>query len=526
MIYSEQHDVAVYSGIDPMLVPTIPGAKLVGDNIIVPNNLPAMQRIRALGMDATPVMDRHYDWPIVAGMRPRAHQKVMANALALNKRCFNLSDMGTMKTMATLWAADFVMAHYPPGTCRAIIVAPLSTLQSVWADAIFWNFIGRRTAVVVHGSAATRVRLMQTKADFYLINVDGLGVGASIGPKGLQLDKLAKVVDDRHDIRMCIVDEASCYRDPSTRRHRVARRLVAPREYVWMMTGTPTPQGPEDAYGMAKLVNNAYGKTLTGWREETLTRVGPFKLVPKAGSDAKVAALLSPAVRYHIKDCVDLPECVVQTRDVEMSAEQNKHFKELAKHCFLELGKANITAVNEAVLRNKLVQIACGAIYDIDHKPHRIDARPRIAVLKEIISQSREKIIVLAPLTSVLDMLYDELTEVTRVVVNGSKSLKERSDAFRSFQFDDDPKVLLADPTSMAHGLTLTAAATIVWYAPTDKTEIYLQANKRIDRPGQTKVTNIVQLSSTKVEREIYSRLESNKALQGAMLKIIEEQRK
>jgi SNF2 family DNA or RNA helicase len=69
--------------------------------------------------------------------------------------------------------------------------------------------------------------------------------------------------------------------------------------------------------------------------------------------------------------------------------------------------------------------------------------------------------------------------------------------------------------------LTLTAASTVIWYGTTDKTEIYLQANKRIDRPGQTKNTTIIQLASTDVEREIYRRLERNESLQGVILKLV-----
>jgi SNF2 family DNA or RNA helicase len=70
----------------------------------------------------------------------------------------------------------------------------------------------------------------------------------------------------------------------------------------------------------------------------------------------------------------------------------------------------------------------------------------------------------------------------------------------------------------MSHGLTLVAATCIIWYAPTDRTEIYLQANKRIDRPGQTKTNVVVQLAATRIEREIYRRLEANESMQGLIL--------
>jgi hypothetical protein len=63
----------------------------------------------------------------------------------------------------------------------------------------------------------------------------------------------------------------------------------------------------------------------------------------------------------------------------------------------------------------------------------------------------------------------------------------------------------------------------IVWFAPVDSTEIYLQANKRIDRPGQVHTTTIVQLASTQVERDIFHRLERNETLQGVVLKMVRD---
>jgi SNF2 family DNA or RNA helicase len=414
------------------------------------------------------------------------------------------------------------MRQYPPGQFRCLIVAPLSTLQRVWADAINGNFLSRRKCVVLHGSGEKRQELLKIPADFYIINYDGLGVGAPsdtrAAPRGLYKDLL-----DRSDIRLAIVDEASAYKDPSTKRHRIARKLVATRDYLWMMTGTPTPNGPTDAYGPAKLVNNAWGETYTSFKYRVLYKVTQFKWLPKAGAHAEARKLLSPAIRFSIEDCVDLPPCTTQMRDVEFSVDQAKAYKEMVRDLRIQINGRTISAVNEAVLRWKLIQISCGAIYGADREIHAVDAQPRIAALREVLEQCNEKVIVMAPLTSVVNMLYKELSDYSRVVVNGEVSHKARSEIFRAFEQDKEPKILIADPGTMAHGLTLVAASTIVWFCPVDKTEIYLQANKRIDRPGQTKATTIVQLASTSVEREIYRRLASNENMQGVVLKMVRD---
>jgi SNF2 family DNA or RNA helicase len=509
----------------PDVVRIVPGAKhLYNDHVAAPISLHNLQLLRYLGLPVIPPM-RDYDWPIMRPWRPRAHQVVMANFMALHPRCFNLSDMGTMKTLAALWAADFLMQQSPPGTFRCLIVATLSTLQRVWADAIFENFLGRRTCAILHGSADKRRELLAKPHDFYIINYDGLGVGAPSDARhparGLHKDLL-----ERTDIRLALVDECSAYKDSTTKRHRVARQVLMPRDYLWMMSGTPTPNGPIDAYGLAKLVNGAWGETLTHYKARIMYRITQFKWLPKAGAQIEARKLLSPAIRYAIEDCIDLPPCTTQKRDVEFSAEQTKAYKTLQKDLRLQVtGGATITAVNEAVLRWKLIQIACGAVYGPDHEVHKVDAAPRLAALREVLEECHEKVIIFAPLTSVVNLINKELKEFTREVINGEVPHKARSQIFRAFQEDENPRILIADPGTMAHGLTLTAASTIVWYCPIDKTEIYLQANKRIDRPGQTKSTTIVQLASTATEREIFRRLEHNETMQGVILKMVREER-
>ena len=489
---------------------TVPGAKALHNGFVAaPANLYNLQLLRYLGFPVIAPMEQGYDWP--GRYVPFTAQRVTSNFLAVHPRAFVLSDMGTGKTLSALWAADFVMRQYPSLKC--LIVAPLSTLQRVWADAVFNNFVGKRRAVVVHGDAKKRSELLAMDADFYIVNFDGLGV-------------IAKELVDRSDIRMAIVDEASAYRDRTTKRHKLARHLLATKDFLWMMTGTPTPNGPLDAYGMAKLVNNAHGESYMGYRDRTMQKISLYKWLPKAGATAEAYKLLTPAVRFAIEDCVDLPPITVQQRDVELSPAQNKAYKEMKRDLVIMMKSGEpVTAANEAVLRMKLIQIACGAVYaGKDRQVHTFDASPRIAALREVIEQCNEKIIIFAPLTSVLHLLQRELKDYSTRIVNGEVSQKERSEIFRAFQQDRDPRILIADPGTMAHGLTLVAATTVVWYAPTDKTELYLQANKRIHRPGQTNACTIVQLASTSIEREIYRRLEANESLQGLILKMAREQ--
>lgn len=541
MYHSTDHNVLVYDVQDDKIERTVPGSVRVhSGHVACPINLYNLQLLKYLGYPVIPPMEGNYDWP--GRYTPFEAQRRTSNFLALHPRAFCLSDMGTGKTLAALWAADYIMGQYQVGAerrdlhnpgrtdsrlpvanpCKALIVAPLSTLQRVWADAIFTNLMGRRQGVVVYGDAAKRRKLLAKNADFYILNFDGIHT-------------LRNELAARPDIRMVIVDEASAYRDRTTKRHKLARSVLMPRDYFWMMTGTPTPNGPTDAYGLAKLVNNANGESYVSYRDRTMHKISMWKWVPKTGSHAAARALMSPAIRFAIEDCTDLPPITTQTRDVELSSEQRSAYAELKRQLVLTMKSGQvISAANEAVLRGKLIQIACGAVYgpvatstqNSIRAPARsinqLDCAPRLSALREVIEQCNEKIIIFAPLTSVLHLLKNDLAKDYEVrIVNGEVSQKERNEIFRAFQQDDDPRIIIADPGTMAHGLDLYAATTVVWFAPIDRTELYLQANKRIHRPGQTKTCTIVHLAATAIEREIFRRLAANESLMGVLLTMI-----
>jgi SNF2 family DNA or RNA helicase len=520
--FDQPRNLLIYDRPSPLVLQHIPEARqLNGSYVAVPRTLRNSQVLRWLNYPVAPIVtDSNYDWPIEPGKRALNHQKMMANFGVLHPRMFNLSDMGTMKTLATLWAADWLMKQHKD--FRAIIVAPLSILERVWANAIFSNFLGHRTFEILHGSAEKRLSLLAKNADFYVVNFDGVGVGAHTRKK-FELDGFSRALADREDIRLAIVDEASGYRDATTKRHRIARHVIGKRPYLWMLTGTPTPNAPTDAYGLAKMVNNAFGRSFTSFREETMMKVSNFKWKPRAGGYDIARRLLTPSIRFDIKQVWDGPELTTQQRQVELTAEQKKLFADLKRdlQVVVKSGKP-ITAANEAAVRIKFIQISLGGIYDENHASHPIDAKPRVDELKAVLEQAPSKAIIFVPLTNIVNMLYKDLKKRwTCEIVNGNTSQKDRSRIFQNFQERADPRILIADPGTASHGLDLFAAQTVVWFGPTDKTELYLQANRRAHRPGQRFPVTVVQLVSNKLEAEIYRRLETNTTLQGALLDLV-----
>lgn len=124
-------------------------------------------------------------------------------------------------------------------------------------------------------------------------------------------------------------------------------------------------------------------------------------------------------------------------------------------------------------------------------------------------------------------MLERELSKHWSVgVVNGQVASGKRNKIFHDFQHSKDPRVLIAHPGTMAHGLTLTTASTIVWYGPVNSNETYEQANGRIERIGKKHSSNVIHIEATDLEHRAFQRLQNKQKMQGLLLDLIQEQTK
>ena len=495
------------------ILQTIPTARMLKydgvELVVAPHKLDEVKVLRNLGFEVPSPILHYYDW--TGRFTPYEHQRMTSAFLTMHRRALVLNEIGTGKTQSALWASDYLMQIGK--VKKVLIISPLSTLERVWGDSIFMNF-PNRTSVTLHGTSARRKKLLKTQADFYIINHDGFNIIS---------DEAVDMFD------LIIVDESAVLRNPSTNRFRTLRKFMDkhPETRLWLMTGTPTPNDPTDAWALAKLVDSPYcTKTYTAFKEAVMMKIGQWKWIPRPESIATVKHILYPAVRYTRDECFDLPDTVYQTRKIDLTPEQKKHYAIMLKHFVTELEQeGTITAVNEAVKLQKLVQISCGVVYGDDGRHIQLDCSPRVKVIKEIIEQVGNKVIVFVPLTGTLNMLEKELSKDWNVaVVNGEVSSSKRNVIFHDFQNEKNPHVLIAHPATMAHGLTLTAASTIVWYGPVTSNEQYIQANGRIERIGKKHVSNIIHIESTDLEYRMYERLKNKQKLQGLLLDLIQQE--
>lgn len=504
--------------------PQVKEATVKGQPVVaVPYSLEAVRVLANMGIKADSPIRTRYDWP--GRFKPRWYQTDTADFFTVHRRAHCHNAPRTGKTLSALWAADYL--RRTGKIRRTLIVAPLSTLWDVWEQNIFEHF-PLRTFATLHGSRQKRLDLLAKPHDFYIINHHGVDIVK---------DALAL----RPDIDHVIIDELAVFRNGKQKKNSSGRwghnTLFAALNTVlnkqgidrsaWGLTGTPTPQNPTDAYGQSKLIcPSLITGSYTTFKCEVMLQVDIGKWVPKRGSEDTAARVLSPSIRFERSVCTDLEPCSIHRR-AELSPEQQQHYKALLRHAVTEIRGSAVTAVNAAVLIQKIVQTACGCVYGVDGEFLKIDFGPRLKVLEELIEENDEKVLVFVPFTGALEAVASALRKRWSVeVVDGGTSPGKRNQIFMDFRSKKDPHVLVCHPQCMAHGLDLTAASLSIWYAPYWRAEVYQQANARTDGSKQTAKIDIAHIYATPEEHRIYKVLQEKGRLQDAVLELLKGEKR
>ena len=477
----------------------IPASRIVGkqDNstqVLVKWGLDEAQVLGNLKIKNVPSpILRDYDWRGV--YKPFDHQKTTSSFLTVHKRAFCLNEQGTGKTGSVIWAADYLMRM--EAIKRVLVICPLSIMDSAWRADLF-KFAMHRSVDIAYGSAEKRKEIIESDAEFVIINYDGVNIVEA---------EIAKAKFD-----LIVVDEANAYKNISTKRWRTLYKLLKPETWLWMLTGTPAAQSPLDAYALGKLVNpTGVPKIFAAYKDMVMYQLSRYRWEPKDNATDTVYRVLQPAIRFTKKECLDLPDIVYTTRTIALTPQQTKYYEILRKQMVISAAGEEITAVNAAVGLNKLLQISCGAAYTDSGETVVFDIKNRYTVLLEVVQETSNKVLLFVPFKHTIEVLRERLTQdgVSVEVIDGDVSVANRTRIFNDFQTTDNLKILIVQPQAAAHGVTLTAADTIVWWGPTPSMEIYAQANARAHRAGQVNKVTVVRLVGSNAEKHIYQLLDS-----------------
>ncbi len=415
----------------------------------------------------------------------------------------------TGKTASIAWAADYLITK--KFIRRVLVICPLSIMHTAWQADLFKTLM-HRTVDVAHGSRDKRVGVIRSDAEFVIINFDGV---ESV------IDELKAANFD-----LIIIDEANAVKTATTKRWKVINSLVKPDNWLWMATGTPASQSPTDAYGLAKMMSpSSVPSNFYSFRDMVMHKITQFRWAPKKNSKEIVRRVLQPAIRFTKDECLDLPELLYVTRDAPLTTQQAKYYKMMKDQFLMQAAGETVTAVNAATNINKMLQVSSGAVYTDDKNVIEFDISNRYNILIESIEESTHKVLVFVPFRHAINVLQDKLAKdgYKVEVIHGGVTVAHRTEIFKRFQTETDPRVLLIQPAAASHGVTLHAANTVVWWGPVTSNEIWHQANARVHRAGQKNPCLVVRLCGSQVERKLYQALDGKTEAMDNLLDLYKE---
>jgi len=473
---------------------------------LVPATIINYRLLLQLGMPCPSPIDDPA-WQFVGAFKPMSHQRKTVTSILSHHRSFVLDDPGTGKTHSAIWAIQALFER--SDTQRVLIVAPLSIIDGVWRDALFFH----TDWAVADLTRKTRDQRMALAQDLrYRVLL--------VNPQTLH-----SITNCLPDVHVVIVDECTNFKAHSSRQTKALDTIV--KDYnpmLVMMTGTPAPQGPADAYRLIKFVNpRALRLTYRAWRDMTEVRVTEFKWLPRSDADKTLSEWLQPGTRTSREQALDLPPLRTYVRRYTLTEPQIKAVKQMREEAYAETDNGGISAANAAVAASKALQILTGEVRSEDREGNanlvKIDASTWYEAVAEIVDERHEPVLIFVPFRAAAARLGAHLK---CPVVSGTTPSEERRSIYRQIN-DKKIKACVAVAQTMSHGLTLTGANCVLWALPPVGAEQYHQANARVYRNGQSNPVDIIHLVGHNFVQALFTRTDERVKLQQAVLDALAE---
>jgi len=403
---------------------------------------------------------------------PKAHKyQVSATKFALDqKACYWMIDMGLGKTLITLMAEVNIQEPM-------LVIAPLRPLYSTWPEEVEKWFPGLKVSIL-HGKDKD-YNFIQ-KADIYLMNPEGI-------------TWLAKKLERfKPPFKHLAIDEGSMWKSHSTKRFKAMRKMRSLFKHIFILSGTPSPQGLMDLWSQYYILDGGQRleRTISKFRDKYFNMIlinNQFpQYTPKQGAfEAIMDKIKDITVRLEADDYLEMPELINNTIELEMPKELMRQYKDFEKEFVYEYGDIEVEAFNTAALSSKLRQFVQGGLYTGEgaertwHQVHDI----RIKALEALIEESGQPILCAIQFKFELEMLRKAFGEVP--YIGGGVSASRGAEILANWNRREIP-LLVCHPAALSHGANLqTGGNIILWYGLTWSLEQYQQLIKRLHRQGQ-----------------------------------------
>ena len=445
--------------------------------------------------------------------QPHEYQKRATQFIIDNRYCALFLDMGLGKTVSTLTAIDILKNDYLE-IDKVLVIAPKSVALNTWSgETAKWDHLRKLRISVAMGTAAQRSKAIERDADIYVTNRDNV--------KWI-VDYFKK---EPWPFDTVVLDESSSFKNPSSQRFKALRKIRPQLRRVIELTGTPSPNGLMDLWPQIWLLDmgERLGRTLGSYRSEFFTagrRNGAvvYDWIARPGARQRISKRLADiSMSMQASDYLDMPDVIDGGLTLALSPDEMRDYQAFQKEQLMQLDNTDIEAVTAAALTNKLLQYTGGALYDDQHNWHEVSTA-KLEALQDIVESTDESVLIYYQYQSEKDRILKMLPDA--VTFTGEPELLESWNAGKI-------RLMLAHPASVAYGLNMQAGGHIrVWYTPTWNLELYMQANARLHRQGQTKPVVIYHLiAAGTIDERVMQALNCKNGSQAALLKHIKELR-
>ena len=392
--------------------------------------------------------------------------------------------------------------------------------ESTWStEAAKWDHLKDLRVSVVVGEARHRKVMLKKDADIYVINRENV-------------QWLVEGLNGKWPFDCTVIDELSSFKTRSSLRWRYLKRVIGLSDYVIGLTGTPAPNGYEDLWAEMYLLDQgkALGTTLGAYRDKYFVpgrRNGQvvFEWLLKPGAKAAVDAKLKPLCLSMSKDdWLQLPPITTNLIYVRMDKAERKLYDQMLQSSVLPLLDGQLSTMDDmdsavvgttaAVLSNKLLQMANGAVYDENGEVFQIHDH-KIEALRELLESNGDNLMV----------FYEYKHDLEKIMANFPDARKLEGPKDIDDWNAGKIKMLLCHPASAAYGINLQQGGhTVVWYGLPWSLELHTQANARLHRQGQEHpvIVHYILCENTLDER-VYRVLQSKDAVQQGLLNALKE---
>jgi len=414
--------------------------------------------------------------------------------------------------VSTLTAVDRLLNDYFDAG-RVLVIAPLRVAEDTWPREIQkWDHLKHLRISKVLGSAAARRKALKADADIWVINRENVvWLVAEYGSKW--------------PFDTVVADELSSFKNPGSQRFKALRRVRPFIKRFVGLTGTPAPNSLMDLWAPIYLLDQGerLGKTITAYRDRYFTpgqRDGHVVYNWKEKKEAEqriYEAIGDIAVSMKAEDWLELPERIDRVIPVKLSAAAEALYKKLEKELLLEYVDSDVVATTAAVLSNKLLQMASGAVYDEDRGVKLIhDAK--LDALEDIIEAAQGKpVMVFYNYKHSLARIQERFPQAK---ILGKKTSTEDIDAWNN----DEIPLMVLHPQSAGHGLNMqySSCQTVAWFDQIWSLEYEQQANARVHRQGQTRRIVVMRLvAEGTMDEDAVAALERKAAGQDALMNAV-----